>query len=120
MCNLASWLLIYAVADHAVTAKTPLVAIASHVAGVTEMAQSSVLILLQFTIPEYCSVCYTIRLIMECDGISLDFGKKFFKVKLLGTLQKQSSSSVAWGMVHLIKRAQVISYLIGCRVFWYC
>lgn len=53
---------------------------------------------------------------MEHGGISLDFGKKFFQDKLLGALQKQSSSSVAWGMVHLIKHAQVISYLIACSL----
>lgn len=72
----------------------PLAAVASHVAGVTEVAHLAVLNLLHFTIPEYEGICYSIRLIIERDSSSLDVGK-FFQEKLSGTLQKQSSSSVA-------------------------
>lgn len=72
----------------------PLITVASHVAGLTEVAQLAVLNLLHFTIPEYEGICYSIRLIMGHDGSSPDVGK-FFQEKLLGTLQKQSSSFVA-------------------------
>lgn len=113
MRNLASWLLICAVVDHAGQLKCFLPqmlccanvrAAARQVAGVREVAQPAVLWLLWIIIPEYGSTSAdvletgcSIRLIMECNGIGAGFEKELLQKKLSGTLQKQSSSSVAWG-----------------------
>lgn len=71
----------------------PLVAVARHVAGVAEMAQSAVLNLLQFALPEQwgmfafvLEVGYNIRLITRHGGVGTDFGKEFFLEKLSRTL----------------------------------
>jgi len=79
-------------------------AAARQVAGVSEMAQPAVLRLPQIIVAEYGSMFadvlkagYSMRLVMECNGIVASFEKELFQKKLSGTLQKQSSSSVAWG-----------------------
>lgn len=91
------------------------------------MAQPAVLCLLWIIIPEYGSTLadvletgYSIRLIMECNGISAGFEEGVVPEEIVRDFAEVVIFLHSMGgMVHQVKHAQVISHLIACRVFWH-